>query len=247
MESQSYSGTWVVMPTYNEVENLPGIVPAILAALPGSALLVVDDSSPDGTGELADKLAAEDARIRVMHRPSKQGLGKAYIAGFKDVLDAGADRIVQMDADWSHDPKYLPTLVAGLEQNDLMIGSRYVAGGGVRNWSVLRKLISRSGSIFARTVLRLSAHDLTGAFKAWRRDTLASLPWAEMHSGGYVFSIETTFLAARNGARIREIPIIFVDRQKGASKMSRGIIVEAFAVVLRLRWEELRGKLPRSG
>ena len=235
------------MPTFNEAENLPGIVPAILAALPGSSLLVVDDSSPDGTGDLADKLAAAEPRIRVMHRPSKQGLGKAYIAGFKVVLDAGADRIVQMDADWSHDPKYLPTLVGGLEQSDLMIGSRYVAGGGVRNWGVLRKLISRSGSIFARTILRLSPHDLTGAFKAWRRDTLADLPWAEMHSGGYVFSIETTFLAARYGARIREIPIIFVDRQKGASKMSRGIIVEAFAVVLRLRWEELRGKLPRSG
>ena len=235
------------MPTYNEAENLPGIVPAILAALPGSSLLIVDDSSPDGTGDLADKLAADDPRIRVMHRPSKQGLGKAYIAGFKVVIDAGADRIVQMDADWSHDPKYLPTLVGGLEQNDLMIGSRYVAGGGVRNWGVLRKLISRSGSIFARTILRLSPHDLTGAFKAWRRDTLADLPWTEMHSGGYVFSIETTFLAARYGARIREIPIIFVDRQKGASKMSRGIIVEAFAVVLRLRWEELRGKLPSSG
>lgn len=235
------------MPTYNEAENLPGIVPAILAALPGSSLLVVDDSSPDGTGDLADKLAADEPRIRVMHRPSKQGLGKAYIAGFQVVLDAGADRIVQMDADWSHDPKYLPALVGGLEQSDLMIGSRYVAGGGVRNWGVLRKLISRSGSIFARAILRLSPHDLTGAFKAWRRDTLADLPWADMHSGGYVFSIETTFLAARYGARIREIPIIFVDRQKGASKMSRGIIVEAFAVVLRLRWEELRGKLPRSG
>ena len=235
------------MPTFNEAENLPGIVPAILAALPGSSLLIVDDSSPDGTGDLADKLAADDPRIRVMHRPSKQGLGKAYIAGFKVVIDAGADRIVQMDADWSHDPKYLPTLVGGLEQSDLMIGSRYVAGGGVRNWGVLRKLISRSGSIFARTILRLAPHDLTGAFKAWRRDTLADLPWTEMHSGGYVFSIETTFLAARYGARIREIPIIFVDRQKGASKMSRGIIVEAFAVVLRLRWEELRGKLPRSG
>jgi dolichol-phosphate mannosyltransferase len=246
MASDPRPGTWIILPTYDEAENLPGIAAAILAELPSATLLVVDDGSPDGTGGLADQLASQDERVRVRHRPSKQGLGRAYLDGFRVALDGGADILVQMDADWSHDPKYLPTLVGGLEQNDLMIGSRYVAGGGVRNWGVLRKLISRSGSIFARTILRLSPHDLTGAYKAWRRDTLADLPWADMHSGGYVFSIETTFLAARNGARIREIPIIFVDRQKGASKMSRGIIVEAFAVVLRLRWEELRGKLPRS-
>jgi dolichol-phosphate mannosyltransferase len=246
MEAQPrYDGTWVVMPTFNEIDNLPLIAPAILEALPGALLLVVDDSSPDGTGELADKMATEDARIRVMHRKSKEGLGKAYVAGFSQVLNAGAQRIVQMDADWSHDPKYLRTLVDGLEQYDLMIGSRYVKGGGVRNWGILRKLTSRGGSLFARTVLRLSAHDLTGAFKAWRRDTLAGLPWNDMHSGGYVFSIETTFLASRSGARIREIPIIFVDRRLGQSKMSRRIILEALAVVLRLRWDELRGRVPR--
>lgn len=248
MESPStrYSGTWVVLPTYNEIENLPQIAPAILEQLPDSTLLVVDDSSPDGTGMLADQMAAENARIKVVHRPTKQGLGKAYVTGFQTALKSGAERVVQMDADWSHDPKYLPSLVDGLDSNDLVIGSRYVPGGGVRNWGVMRRVVSRGGSLFARTVLRLSPHDLTGGFKAWRRETLGGLPWAALHSGGYVFQIETTFLASRAGARIREVPIVFVDRRLGASKMSRRIIVEALAVVLRLRWDELRGRRPRS-
>jgi dolichol-phosphate mannosyltransferase len=246
MDPQPYADTWVVMPTYNEAENLPKIAPAILDQLPGSTLLVVDDSSPDGTGEIADKLAADDARVRVIHRATKEGLGKAYIAGFNVAFESGAARIVQMDADWSHDPKYLPQLVGGLEKYDLVIGSRYVKGGGVRNWNIMRKVISRGGSIFARTVLNLRQHDLTGAFKAWRRDTLASLPWGELHSGGYVFQIETTFLAARAGARIREVPIVFVDRAAGESKMSRRIFVEAFTVVLHLRYDEMRGRLRRK-
>jgi dolichol-phosphate mannosyltransferase len=246
MESQPYADTWVVMPTYNEIENLPQIVPAILDTLPGSTLLVVDDSSPDGTGEMADKLAADDARVRVIHRAVKDGLGKAYVTGFKTALDAGAQRIVQMDADWSHDPKYLPALVGNLDKYDLVIGSRYVKGGGVRNWNVIRKIVSRGGSLFARTVLLLRQHDLTGAFKAWRRETLDALPWGELHSGGYVFSIEATFLASRNGARIREIPIIFVDRTLGQSKMSRRIFFEAFTVVIRLRIDEMRSRLRRK-
>jgi len=247
MESEPrYAGTWVVLPTYNEIENLPKICPAILEALPGATLLVVDDSSPDGTGVLADTMAHDDPLVRVMHRAQKQGLGRAYVDGFKTALDGGAQRIVQMDADWSHDPRYLLSLVDGLETADLVIGSRYVPGGGVRNWGIMRKVISRGGSIFARAVLRLSAHDLTGGFKAWRRDTLAALPWASLHSGGYVFQIETTFRASRAGARIREVPIVFVDRQLGTSKMSRRIIIEALAVVLRLRWEELRGRLSRG-
>jgi dolichol-phosphate mannosyltransferase len=168
------------------------------------------------------------------------------MAGFKAALAGGAERIIQMDADWSHDPKYLPALADGLASKELVIGSRYVAGGGVRNWGITRKVISRGGSLFGRTVLRLSPHDLTGGFKAWRRATLAALPWDGLHSGGYVFQIESTFLASREGARIAEVPIIFVDRQLGASKMSRRIIVEALAVVVRLRWEELRGTLPRG-
>ncbi|MEO6349770.1 MAG: polyprenol monophosphomannose synthase [Candidatus Limnocylindrales bacterium] len=242
----TYADTWVVLPTYNEIENLPAIVPAILEALPGATLLVVDDSSPDGTGELADKLAAEDPRVQALHRPEKQGLGKAYMAGFDVALKNKASRIVQMDADWSHDPKYLPGMVDGLDTADVVIGSRYVKGGGVVNWGVLRKLISRGGSTFARTVLHLSPHDLTGGFKAWRGSTLTALPLDRMHSGGYVFQIETTFLASRQGARVKETPIIFVDRQHGASKMSRRIILEALVVVLQLRWEEFRGRLPTS-
>ena len=240
-----YAGTCVVLPTYNEIENLSAIAPAILEALPGATLLVVDDSSPDGTGRLADDMAAADERVRVLHRKAKQGLGRAYVAGFKAALDDGARRIVQMDADWSHDPHYLAGLVDGLDDADLVIGSRYVSGGGVRNWGFARRFVSRGGSLFARTVLRLSPHDLTGGFKAWRSETLAALPWSQLHSGGYVFQIETTFLAARNGARIREEPIVFVDRRLGASKMSRRIIFEALAVVVRLRWDELRGRVAR--
>jgi dolichol-phosphate mannosyltransferase len=247
MESQAnYDGTWVVLPTYNEIENLPKVAPAILAALPGSTLYIVDDSSPDGTGELADKMAAEDTHVRVMHRAAKQGLGKAYIAGFQAALEQGAQRIVQMDSDDSHDPMYLPSLVDNLARYDLVLGSRYVKGGGVRNWGLMRKVISRGGSIFARTVLVLRPHDLTGGFKAWRRDTLAALPWDSLHSGGYVFQIETTYRAQRAGAKIKEVPIVFVDRQLGASKMSRRIIIEALAVVVRLRWDELRGRLRRG-
>jgi len=247
MESEPrYAGTWVVLPTYNEIENLPNIAPAILARLPGAILFIVDDSSPDGTGRFADELAAKDERVRTMHRRAKQGLGKAYVDGFQAALGFGAQRIVQMDSDWSHDPKYLPALVDGLEKYDLVIGSRYVKGGGVRNWGIMRRIVSRGGSLFARTVLWLSPHDLTGGFKAWRRATLAALPWDTMHSGGYVFQIETTFRAARAGARITEVPIVFVDRRAGTSKMSRRIIVEALAVVLRLRWEDLRGRLRRA-
>jgi dolichol-phosphate mannosyltransferase len=249
-----YDDVWVVLPTYNEIENLRLIAPAILEQLPGATLLVVDDSSPDGTGDLADRMATENPRVQVLHRSAKQGLGKAYIDGFKRAISDGAGRVVQMDADWSHDPKYLPALVGGVRTTDrdpagydLMIGSRYVRGGGVRNWGILRKLISRGGSLFARTVLRLGPHDLTGGFKAWRRETLAALPWDHLHSGGYVFQIETTFLSNRYGARISETPIVFVDRRLGASKMSRRIIVEALAVVLQLRWEELRGRLPKPG
>lgn len=241
----------MVLPTYNEIENLPQIAPAILDALLGSTLLVVDDSSPDGTGELADRMASENPRIRVLHRAAKQGLGKAYIDGFRAALDGAADVIFQMDADWSHDPAYLPVMLAALNGGsgqpradgaDLVIGSRYVRGGGVRNWGILRRFVSRGGSTFARTVLGLSPHDLTGGFKAWRRATLEALPWNSLHSGGYVFQIETTFRASRAGARVVEIPIVFVDRLLGASKMSRRIILEALLVVLRLRWEELTGR-----
>jgi dolichol-phosphate mannosyltransferase len=254
-ESAPYDDAWVVLPTYDEADNLPGISAAILGRLPGATLLVVDDSSPDGTGQLAEELAATEPRIRVLHRAAKQGLGKAYIDGFAFALREGAGRIVQMDADWSHSPDYLPALLGAIEGGpgapradgaDLAIGSRYVKGGGVRDWGIARRVVSRGGSIFARVVLGLSPHDLTGGFKAWRSGTLASIDWGLLHSGGYVFQIEMTYLASRGGARVVEVPIVFIDRRVGVSKMSRRIIGEALAVVLRLRWEELRGRGPRS-
>jgi len=249
-----YADTWVVLPTYDEAENLAGIATAILERLPGATLLVVDDSSPDGTGQLADRMAAADPHVRVRHRPAKQGLGKAYIDGFGVAMQEGAGRIVQMDADWSHSPDYLPALVGALAGGpgaplsggaDLAIGSRYVAGGGVRDWGIGRKIVSRGGSVFARGVLRLKPHDLTGGFKAWRREALEAIEWRRVHSGGYVFQIETTYLASRAGARVVEVPIVFTDRRVGVSKMSRRIIGEALQVVLQLRWEELRGRGPR--
>lgn len=246
MTSDLRPGTWVILPTYNEAENLPGIAAAILAQLPAATLLIVDDSSPDGTGGLADALAAGDERVRVRHRPVKQGLGRAYLDGFSVALEGGARVVIQMDADWSHDPASLPDLVAPLDtdQADLVIGSRYCPGGGVVDWGIARRLISRGGSLFARIVLGLGPHDLTGGFKAWRATTLAAIPAGGVHAGGYVFQIEMTFRASRLGARIQEVPITFRDRRVGQSKMSRRIIGEALIVVLQLRWDELRGRGP---
>jgi dolichol-phosphate mannosyltransferase len=234
-------GAWIVLPTYNEAENLPGIAAAILAALPEATLLVVDDGSPDGTGRLADDLAAVDARVRVRHRPAKQGLGRAYLDGFEIALAGGATIVVQMDADWSHDPATLPFLIGPVVDGvaDLVIGSRYTSGGGVVDWGLGRRLISRGGSIFARRILRLGPHDLTGGFKAWHASTLATIPFVGIHAGGYVFQIEMTFRATRLGARIVEYPITFRDRRVGQSKMSRRIVVEALIVVVQLRAEEL--------
>jgi dolichol-phosphate mannosyltransferase len=240
------AGTWVIVPTYNEAENVPTISAAILEALPGATLLVVDDGSPDGTGRIADELAAADPRIRVRHRPEKQGLGRAYLDGFGVALAGGADIVVQMDADWSHDPATLASLIAPVVAGraDLVIGSRYTKGGGVVDWGLGRRIISRGGSIFARTVLRLGPRDLTGGFKAWRASTLAAIPFAGVHAGGYVFQIEMTFRASRRGASLTEIPITFRDRRVGQSKMSRRIVVEALVVVVTLRAEELLGRLP---
>ncbi|MEP6637944.1 MAG: polyprenol monophosphomannose synthase [Chloroflexota bacterium] len=243
------AGVWVVLPTYNEAENLGPITSGILAALPAATVLVVDDESPDGTGRLADALAAADPRVRVRHRPVKQGLGRAYLDGFGVALGGGATTVVQMDADFSHDPTALPGLVAPIAEGvaDLVIGSRYTSGGSVVDWGLVRRLVSRGGSIFARVVLGLSAHDLTGGFKAWRASTLAEVPFDGVHAGGYVFQIEMTFRASRAGARIREIPITFRDRRVGQSKMSRRIVIEALVVVVQLRAEELLRRARRSG
>jgi dolichol-phosphate mannosyltransferase len=238
------AGTWVVLPTYDEAENIGPMTAAILGALPDARVLVVDDSSPDGTGAIADGLAAADQRIRVRHRAAKQGLGRAYLDGFRIALEGGATTVVQMDADFSHDPATLPALIKPVvdDDADLVVGSRYTPGGGVVDWGLGRRVISRGGSLFARTVLGLSPHDLTGGFKAWRAETLAAVPFDGVHAGGYVFQIEMTFRASRLGARIREIPITFRDRRVGQSKMSRRIVVEALVVVLQLRVEDLRGR-----
>jgi dolichol-phosphate mannosyltransferase len=246
------SGTWVVLPTYNEADNLRTISAAILESLPGATLLVVDDGSPDGTGRIADELSATDPRICVRHRAAKQGLGRAYLDGFGIALAGGAAVVVQMDADWSHDPATLVALIGPIADDgaDLVIGSRYTAGGGVVDWGIGRRLISRGGSLFAKTVLRLAPSDLTGGFKAWRAQTLAAIPFDGVHAGGYVFQIEMTFRASRGGARIQEVPITFRDRRVGQSKMSRRIVVEALVVVVMLRFDELRrrltGRLPRG-
>ena len=241
------SGVWVIVPTFNEADNLGPITAAVHDALPAATLLVVDDNSPDGTGRLADELAGDDPRVRVLHRAAKQGLGRAYLDGFAVALEAGAATIVQMDADFSHDPAALPGLIAPVVegQADLVIGSRYTGGGGVVDWGIGRRVISRGGSLFARTVLGLGPRDLTGGFKAWRAGTLAGVPFAGVHAGGYVFQIEMTFRAARAGARIREVPITFRDRRVGQSKMSRRIVAEALVVVVQLRAEELRDRLLR--
>ena len=238
---------WVIVPTYDEADNIRPITAAILGSLPAATVLVVDDGSPDGTGRIADELAAADPRIRVRHRTAKQGLGKAYLDGFGVALDGGAGIVVQMDADFSHDPSVLPSLIAPIEagEADLVIGSRYTEGGGVVDWGIGRRLISRGGSLFARIVLGLRPNDLTGGFKAWRASTLAAVPFDGVHAGGYVFQIEMTYRASRAGARIREVPITFRDRRVGQSKMSRRIVVEALVVVVQLRLDELAGWLGR--
>jgi len=242
-------GVWVVLPTYNERENLEGIADAILRALPEASLLVVDDRSPDGTGELADTLAAREPRLSVLHRPGKQGLGAAYRDGFRWVLDRGDARaVVQMDADFSHDPADLPRLLAPLMANaDLVLGTRYMRGGATVGWPWYRKLISRGGTLFARTVLLLPYHDLTGGFKAWRRELIDAIRLRETSGSGYGFQIETTWWAHRRGASIVQVPIVFRERTAGASKMSGGIVREALLLVLRLRWRAIRDALARRG
>jgi dolichol-phosphate mannosyltransferase len=228
---------WVVLPTYNERENVERMANAILASLPETSLLIVDDSSPDGTGELADTIAAREARVSVLHRPAKQGLGVAYRDGFRWVLERpDARAVVQMDADFSHDPADLPRLLAPLMGNaDLVLGTRYMRGGSTVGWPWYRRLISRGGTLFARTVLLLPYRDLTGGFKAWRRELLESIRLRETSGSGYGFQVETTWWAHRRGASIVQVPIVFRERTAGASKMTGGIVGEAMALVVRLR------------
>lgn len=230
----------VVVPTYNEADNLETLVRAVLDQGPGPfGVLVVDDGSPDGTGQIAHRLATSNpGRVSVLHRAGKDGLGSAYRAGFQYALASGAERIYQMDADLSHDPSVLPGLRAALMSGqDLAIGSRYVAGGGVMGWPWWRQLLSRGGSLYAATILGLTPKDLTGGFKGWRRGLLETIRSEETRSNGYAFQIETTYRASIVGARIIEVPITFSDREHGSSKMGWPIILEAVRVVpgLRLR------------
>ena len=226
----------VIVPTYNERENLPLIVGAVHEHLPEADLLIVDDNSPDGTGQLADELAANDAKVTVLHRAGKLGLGTAYVAGFKHALGRDYQYVFEMDCDFSHDPKYLPVLLARARAGaDLVLGSRYVDGGGTVNWGPMRKLISRGGSLYARTVLGIGVRDLTGGFKCFRRATLEKLDLDSVSAQGYGFQIEMTYRAVKQGFRVEEVPIVFVDRRVGQSKMSKKIFLEAFTLVWKLR------------
>ncbi len=225
----------VVLPTYNERENLPAIVPAILSAAAELDVLIVDDGSPDGTGELADALAAGDPRVTVLHRQKKEGLGRAYLAGFAEVLQRGYGRILEMDADFSHAPAKLSELLAASRTADVVLGSRYVEGGGTVNWGLGRRALSKGGSFYARTILGLGVRDLTGGFKCFRREVLEKLDLKSVRSSGYAFQIELTYRAVRRGFTVVEIPITFVDRRVGKSKMSRRIVAEALWMVWKLR------------
>jgi dolichol-phosphate mannosyltransferase len=228
---------WVILPTYDEAENLERIVGAVLEQLPPSAtVLVVDDNSPDGTGEIADRLAGSNESVRVLHRARKEGLGPAYLAGFQVALDAGAQRIIEMDADFSHDPAYLPRLIGAAENADLVIGSRYVPGGGVTEWGQMRRFISRGGSAYARMALGLPIRDLTGGFKCFRREVLEAINLDTIEARGYAFQVETTYRAIKAGFRVVEIPIVFRDRRDGASKMRGAIVAEAIWRVPAMRF-----------
>ncbi|HET7507979.1 MAG TPA: polyprenol monophosphomannose synthase [Solirubrobacterales bacterium] len=218
---------WLVLPTFNEAGNIEPLLRDALANLPaGSKVLVVDDNSPDGTGEIADRLA-EELPMEVLHRRGKEGLASAYIAGFKHVLAQGAELVLQMDADFSHDPRDLRRLVEASERADLVLGSRYVAGGGVEDWSPVRQGISRGGSAYARLVLGIEIKDLTGGFKCFHRRVLESIDLDRISAQGYAFQVETTYRALQAGFEVLEIPIVFRDRRVGSSKMSRAIVLEA--------------------
>ena len=232
----------VCLPTYNERENLENMVRAL--GTHGVRVLVVDDNSPDGTGEIADRLAAELDYVSVLHRERKEGLGPAYLAAFRHALGTDTDLILEMDCDFSHDPADVPRLIAACDSGaDVALGSRYVHGGGTRNWGLVRRVISWGGSFYARVLLGLSVHDLTGGFKCFRRGVLETIDLAAVDSKGYAFQIEMTYRAVRKGFRIAEVPITFADRTEGTSKMSRAIVVEAVVKVPALRLAALSGRL----
>lgn len=217
----------VIVPTYNERESLPLIITRIRASVPQAHVLIADDNSPDGTGDIADSLAAEDSSVQVMHRTSKDGLGAAYIAGFTWGLDNGFDVLVEMDADGSHQPEQLPRLLAALRDADLVLGSRWVAGGGTQNWSKGREVLSRGGNLYTRTMLGVPLYDATGGYRAFRADTLVGIDLETVESQGYCFQVDLAWRAVQRGFTVTEVPITFVEREVGTSKMSRAIVAEA--------------------
>lgn len=225
----------VCVPTYDEAENLRPLVAAVLASAPEVDVLVVDDDSPDGTGRIADELAAADPRVHVLHRPGKEGLGKAYLAGFAWALARDYALVLEMDCDFSHDPARLPAMLAAAGRADLVLGSRYVPGGGTVSWGALRRAISRAGSLYARAILGVRVRDLTGGFKCFRREVLEAIDLPTVGCTGYAFQIELTYRALRAGFRVEEIPIVFEDRRVGCSKMSRRIVLEALLEVWSMR------------
>jgi dolichol-phosphate mannosyltransferase len=233
------------LPTYNERENLEAMIDALGAALDTArdVVLVIDDGSPDGTGEIADRLAAEHAWVSVLHRPQKEGIGPAYIAGFRWALSEGAELVLEMDCDFSHDPTDVPRLIEASADADLVLGSRYAPGGGTANWGLVRRIVSRGGCLYAQVILGLRVRDLTGGFKCFRRGALEAIDLDALSAHGYAFQIETTYRISRAGLRITEVPITFVERRAGASKMTGSIVAEAMWRVPLLRLRALTGKL----
>ena len=231
----------IVIPTYNEIENLQKLVEEVFQKVPESThILIVDDNSPDGTGDLADVLAEANPRIHVLHRPRKMGLGTAYVAGFKYGLQREFDVLIEMDSDFSHDPRYLPLFLKEIESTDVIVGSRYIDGGGVINWGLGRKILSRGGSLYARAVLGLPLNDLTGGFNCWRRQVIEAIDLDTIKSDGYSFQIEMKYRAWLKGFKVKEVPIVFEDRQLGKSKMNKKIVFEAVYRVLMLRAKHAR-------
>ena len=245
--SPSVGTTWVCIPTFNERENVRSLVQAVRDSLDGAGLdghiLVIDDASPDGTGAIVDEMAAADSRVHVLHRAGKGGIGPAYIAGFRHCLAQGAARVVEMDCDFSHDPADLPRLIQAADSADLVIGSRYTPGGGVTEWGLVRRGISRGGCLYAQAILGTSIRDLTGGFKCFRREVLESVAIGEVSGQGYGFQIEMTYRTLLQGFHVVEIPITFTDRTAGESKMSRDIVLEAATLVPRIR--RRLGPIPR--
>ncbi len=226
----------IIIPTYNEKENILKLIDVLMDTDPDLEVLIVDDNSPDGTGELVEEAARQNPRVHVMHRPGKMGLGTAYISGFRYCLQrTDIECVFEMDADFSHQPKYIPAFLRAAENFDLVLGSRYIPGGGVENWGLIRSILSRGGSLFARIMLGLPAHDCTGGFRCYRREVLQRLPLDEINSTGFGFQVEMLYACHRNGCRVGEIPIIFPDRREGTSKISKRIVIEALLMVCRMK------------